>query len=149
MAVSGPRQWCTPSRAFGQLTVDGAAVTQRVWNPPSTRDPVVVAKFRAAVMQNVICLYVRSHKNALAHPKGIVDRGFPLDAFAALDERTPGDSEKWQGRLTGRYNMTALDIVTLMEILPGALPPEGAVKEFLDVAQKRIPRPSGWRWPDS
>ncbi len=148
--VSGPRKWCTPSNAFGQLSVEGVPVTSRVWNPPSGKDPVEVADFQAAVMQNLIALHVRTHKNALPHPKGFADRGFPLKAFVKLDARMEaGDIDPWQGRLTGRYNLTVRDIVTLIEVLPGAMPAEGEIREFLDVAQKRIEPPSNWKWPDT
>lgn len=147
VATSGPRKWCSPSETFGQLTINGDAVKERVWLPPNRNDPVEVAKFRAAVMQNVICLHVRGAKNSLPHPE-IEGRTFPLDAFAALDERS-NDSEKWQGRLTGRYNLTTQDIVTIIEVLPGAMPSEREVRTFLDVAQNRINRPRNWPWPDT
>lgn len=98
-------------------------------------------------MQNVICLYVRQAKNSLPHPT-LTGATFPLSAFAALDRRQ-NDDEKWQGKLTGRYNLTTSDIVTIMDILPGALPSEADIQEFIDVAQKRIAPPAGWPWPDS
>lgn len=98
-------------------------------------------------MQNAICLYVRTAKNSLPHPT-LPGATFPLSAFVALDLRQ-NDDEKWQGKLTGRYSLTTQDIVTIMEILPGSLPSEAEIQEFIDVAQKRIAPPPGWRWPDS
>ncbi len=131
-----PRRWCTPARAFGQLKA-----TTRVWDPPSGNDPTQVAEFRAAVLQNVIALYVRQHKNAQT-PR-LVQEG-----LAALDGR-PDAFSNWNARLCGREKMWMHDIATLMVVLPGALPTESDVATFMDVAEKRMPPPPGWDWPDT
>lgn len=144
--ISGPQRWCEPPAAFGQLEVRGVPVTRRVWLPPRSNDLVEVAKFRAAVMQNVICLHVRTAKNqATFGPEG--DRRLTQEQLAALDPR-PDTQKRWNARLCGRTNLTTADIATLMVILPGAMPSEDEVRTFIDVAEKRIEPPQAWPWPD-
>ena len=105
------------------------------------------AKFRAAVWQNVICLYVRTAKNLKAHGED-GNQVLTQERLAALDPR-PDTQRRWNARLCGRANLTTSDIATLMQILPGALPPERVVRTFLDVAEKRLGAPPEWEWPDS
>ena len=131
--VRGPKIWCLPHTAFGKLNQD-----VRVWQRPDGRDPVEVAQFRAAVMQNAIALYVREFKN------GAVLRRTGL---AALDQRL--DSlDLWDARLNGHENLTMQDIATLITVLPGAMPDPSWISDFLTVAGGDIP-PQGWRFPDT
>lgn len=144
--ISGPQQWCSPPEAFGQLEVQGEKVTERTWLPPKGNDLVEVAKFRAAVMQHVICLHVRKAKNeAQFGPEG--EQRLTQEQLAALDPR-PDTQKRWNARLCGRANLTTADIATLMVILPGAMPSEDEVRTFIEVAEKRIEPPEWWRWPD-
>jgi hypothetical protein len=146
--VSGPQQWCSPPMAFGQLTLpNGKPVKHRRWLPPPNTDFVGLAKFRASVMQNAICVHVRQAKNLRQYG----DDGnatLTQKQLAALDPR-PDTQKRWNARLCGRANLTTADIATLMVILPGALPNERTIKTFLDVAEKKIARPAGWPLPDS
>lgn len=110
-----------------------------MWLLPDGSDPVEMSKFRAAVMQSVICLWVRRHKNEV---------GKTQDFLAANDERGDGAS-KWNARLNGRIPLTMQDYATLLRILPDALPAPWEIQPFLDAAEKRdVPLPSGWDWPD-
>lgn len=143
-----PRKWCDPPEAFGQLTVKGNAVTRRVWLPPTTTDPVVVAEFGAAVMQNAICVHVRSFKNSMPDKDKPGTTGVTQNKFASLDNR-PHSADKWQKRLTGQRILTMPDVLMIVEHLPGALPSDDEIRVFLDVAYKRISPPPGWRWPDT
>lgn len=144
--VSGPQRWCSPPEAFGQLEIRGEPIAERTWLPPSGNDLVEVAKFRAAVMQHVICLHVRKAKNAAQFgPNG--EQRLTQEQLAALDPR-PDTQKRWNARLCGRANLTTADIATLMVILPGAMPSEDEVRTFIDVAEKRIEPPEWWRWPD-
>ena len=139
---TGPQKWCNPPDAFGQLNVK-----KREWLPPRGNDRVEVAKFRAAVWQNAICVYVRTAKN-LAQYGEDGDKMMTQEQLAALDPR-PDTQKRWNARLCGRANLTTADIATLMRILPDALPPEHEVQMFLDVAEKRISAPDWWEWPDT
>lgn len=89
--VRGPKRWCQPHAAFGKLEQ-----ADRVWLRPSGNDPVEVAQFRAAVMQNAIALHVRAFKNGegLCHPR-----------LAALDLRLDA-LDLWDARLNGHENLT-------------------------------------------
>lgn len=97
-----------------------------------------MSKFRAAVVQNVICLWVRRHKNEV---------GKTQDFLAANDARGDGAS-KWNARLNGRIPLTMQDYATLLRILPDALPAPWDIQPFLDAAEKRGELPPGWDWPD-
>ncbi|NYD40027.1 hypothetical protein [Nocardioides panaciterrulae] len=140
-SVSGPQKWCSPPEAFGQLNV-----SKRTWLPPKGNDLVEVAKFRAAVMQHVICLRVRKAKNEETFGPDGQER-LTQEQLAALDPR-PDTQKRWNARLCGRANLTTADIATLMVILPGAMPSEDEVRTFIEVAEKRIEPPDWWRWPD-
>lgn len=129
----GPRKWCDPPSSFGKLKAE-----VRVWQPPDGRDMVEVAQFRAAVMQNAICLFVREHKEASKTPqRELASRD---GRYTALD--------MWNARLNGRENLTISDIATLITVMPGAMPHEAEIKEFIDVAEGKPP-PAGWRWRDT
>ncbi|GIM63354.1 hypothetical protein Pve01_80230 [Planomonospora venezuelensis] len=145
--VSGPQKWCSPPATFGQLTMpDGSRIEARTWLPPKGSDLVEVAKFRAAVFQNVICLHVRKAKNEFSFgPDG--EQRLTQEQLAKLDPR-PDTQKRWNARLCGRANLTTADMAQLMVILPGAMPSEEEVKMFIDIAEKRIERPDWWRWPD-
>jgi hypothetical protein len=146
--VSGPQKWCSPPGLFGQLTLpDGEPIEdERTWLPPKGNDLVEVAKFRAAVMQHVICLHVRKAKNEFTFgPDG--EQRLTQEQLALLDPR-PDTQKRWNARLCGRANLTTADIATLMVILPGAMPSEEEVKMFMDIVEKRIDPPTWWRWPD-
>lgn len=141
-----PRDWCDPKESFGRLTSprrgggEPVRVRRRVWDPPDpTRDPVAVSKFRAAVMQNVIVLAVREHKNL---------KGVPQEELARLDPRADSMNQ-WNARLCGRVNLTPQDMVTLMMLLPGAMPGEDAVRTMIDVAEGTMSRPDYWNFPDT
>lgn len=145
--VTGPQKWCSPPGAFGKVGDEDDPVKDRLWLPPSGNDPVELGKFRAAVMQNAICLFVRTAKNLPQYgPDG--DRVLTQEQLARLDDR-PDSQKRWNARLCGRANLTTSDIATLMRILPDALPDEREIRVFLDVAEKRIPRPPWWDWPDT
>lgn len=142
--VTRPQQWCSPPEAFGHLDVQ-----ERVWLPPRGHDLTEVAKFRAAVMQNVICLHVRKHKNLTQHGRD-GSKVMTQEQLAALDPR-PDTQRRWNARLCGRANLTTADIATLLMILPDAMPSEQEIRMFIDVAEKRVV-PSGWfkdDWPDT
>ena len=125
---SQPRDWCSPRESFGRLDA-----TERMWSPPkSARDAVAVSKFRAAVMQNVIVLAVREHKNL---------HGVPQEELARRDPRT-GSLKMWNARLCGRANLTTQDIATLMMVLPDAMPSEATVRRFIEVAEGSEAPPS-------
>ena len=135
VVVSQPRDWCTPRESFGRLDA-----TERTWLPPDPDgDPVAVSKFRAAVMQNVVALTVRDFKNL---------KGVPQEELARRDARADA-SRLWNARLCGRVNLTAQDLVTLMMVLPGAMPSEETVRAFVDVAEGSAPRPRFWDYPDT
>lgn len=143
--VSGPQKWCSPPETFGQLKLP-EEVVERTWLPPKGNDLVEVAKFRAAVMQHVICVKVRKAKNEFMFgPDG--EQRLTQEQLAALDPR-PDTQKRWNARLCGRANLTTSDIATLMVILPGAMPSEDEVRTFIEVAEKRIEPPEWWRWPD-
>lgn len=130
---AGPRKWCEPASAFGKPNAE-----VRVWQPPDGSDKVEVAQFRAAVMQNVICIFVREHKEASKTPqRELASRD---GRYTALD--------MWNARLNGRENLTISDIATLIAVLPGAMPHEEDIQEFINVAEGNPP-PSGWKWPDT
>lgn len=129
----GPKRWCKPSSAFGKLNVK-----EREWQPPSGRDPVEMAQFRAAVMQNAIAVNVREFKNGVALRR---------TGLAALDDRL--DSlDLWDARLNGHENLTTSDIATLLTVLPDAAPDPVFVTRFLAVAEGD-PRPHDWPYPDT
>jgi hypothetical protein len=112
----------------------------REWLPPDPDgDPVAVSKFRAAVMQNVIVLAVRDHKNM---------EGVPQEELARRDFRSDA-AKMWNARLCGRANLTAQDMVTLMMVLPGAMPDESSIRRFVGVAEGTEARPQFWNFPDS
>lgn len=146
-----PRDWCDPPSAFGQLSDKSVRpavkVTRRHWVPPVSSDVHATAAFREAVVQSTICLHVRLAKNSMQHPS-LPKKSFPLAALTALDKRSP-NTNFWQAKLTGLAAMTLEDLATLVDLLPGCLPPEHDLKTFLDVAQKRIPPPPDWGWPDT
>ena len=100
---------------------------------------MAVAKFRAAVMQNVVALAVRSFKNL---------KGVPQEELARRDDRSDA-MKMWNARLCGRANLTAQDMATLMMVLPGAMPTEETVRHFIDVAEGTAPRPKFWDYPDT
>lgn len=133
-----PRSYCDPPESFGQVDQGDQKVPPRVWIPPNPNDATAVAKFRAAVMQNVICCRVRLHKN---------DTGLPQAELIRRDTR-PDAATQWRARLNGRANLTTQDIVTLMMVLPGAMPREGEIKEFIEVVEKHREPPENWRWTD-
>lgn len=112
---------------------------KREWQPPSGRDPVEVAQFRAAVMQNAIAVHVREFKNGIAMRR---------TGLAALDERL--DSlDLWDARLNGHENLTTQDIATLVTVLPDAMPDAMFIRRFLSVAEGE-PRPNvEWDYPDT
>lgn len=129
----GPKKWCKPHAAFGKLGVD-----VREWRRPPGHDPVEVAQFRAAVMQNAIAVHVREFKNGVALRR---------TGLAALDERT-GSLELWDARLNGNENMTTADLATLLTVLPDAVPSPEFISRFLSVAEG-APAPQGWAFPDT
>lgn len=137
-----PQRWCSPPEAFGQLEV-----VKRKWLPPDDDDFVELAKFRAAVWQNAVCVYVRTAKNLPKYGRD-GNKELTQEQLAALDPR-PDSQKRWNARLCGRANLMTADIITLMRILPGALPPEHEVQYFLDVAEKRIAPARSWGWPDT
>ncbi|ROR89992.1 hypothetical protein EDD33_0824 [Nocardioides aurantiacus] len=55
----------------------------------------------------------------------------------------------WNARLCGRANLTAQDIVTLMMVLPGAMPTEESIRFFIEVAEGTKARPKFWDFPDT
>ena len=140
----GPKVWCTPPNAFGkvdQVGRDGSvvkAVEEREWQPPSGRDPVEVAQFRAAVMQNAIAVYAREFKNGVAMRR---------TGLAALDDRL-NSTDLWDARLNGNENMTTSDIATLLTVLPDAVPDPTFIANFIRVAEG-WPRPREWPYPDT
>jgi len=97
-----------------------------------------MAQFRAAVVQNAISVYVRKHKNATKTPQR---------KLAALDGRVTA-LDNWNARLNGRENLTTSDIATLIAVLPGAMPSEAQIADFITVAEGGA-RPVGWKWPDT
>lgn len=130
-----PRNWCLPKESFGQRNPEA-----RVWQPPDPHgDPVAVSKFRAAVMQNAICVSVRSHKEL---------HGIAQETLARRDARSDA-AKMWNARLCGRANLTAQDMATLMMILPGVMPHEDVVRRLIDVAEGTIEPPKFWIFPDS
>lgn len=131
----GPKAWCVPPGSFGKV---GEAVEKREWQPPSGRDPVEVAQFRAAVMQNAIAVHVREFKNGVAMRR---------TGLAALDDRL-GSKDLWDARLNGIENLTTADIATLLTVLPDAVPDPTFIARFLDVAAGGPP-PKDWDYPDT
>lgn len=107
--------------------------------PDPGKDPVAVAKFRAAVMQNAIVLAVREHKNL---------EGVAQEELARRDQRSDA-MKMWNARLCGRANLTPQDMATLLMLLPGAMPSEETMRVFIDVAEGTVPRPKFWNFPDS
>ncbi len=135
VVTSQPRDWCTPKESFGRLDA-----TERVWLPPDPDgEPLLVSKFRAAVMQNAIVLAVRGHKNV---------EGVGQEGLARLDLRSDS-MNMWNARLCGRANLTTQDIATLTMVLPGALPAEEAIRVMINVAEGTVPRPKFWDFPDT
>ncbi|MCW2813494.1 MAG: hypothetical protein JWN84_949 [Nocardioides sp.] len=133
--ASQPRDWCIPRESFGRLNVE-----KRVWLPPDPHgEPLAVSKFRAAVMQNLIVLSVRGFKNL---------KGVAQEELARLDLRSDS-MNMWNARLCGRANLTTQDIVTLMMVLPGAMPGEEAIQRFVEVAEGTVAPPKFWDFPDS
>lgn len=133
--ASQPRDWCTPRESFGRLDAE-----ERTWLPPDPDgEPLAVSKFRAAVMQHVIVMAVREHKNL---------KGIAQEELARLDKRS--DSMKmWNARLCGRANLTAQDMANLIIMIPGAMPDERAVRTFIEVAEGTLERPKFWSYPDT
>jgi hypothetical protein len=109
-----------------------------VWLLPDGSDAVEVSKFRAAVVQHVICLGVRRQKNAM---------GLVQQYLADSDDRADGVS-KWNARLGGRIPLTMQDYATLLRILPRALPDSWELEEFLDVVEGRRAPSETWEYPD-
>lgn len=129
----GPKAWCTPASAFGKLGVE-----KRVWHPPSGRDPMEMAQFRAAVMQCAVAVYVREFKNGIAMRRS---------GLAALDHRLDS-TDLWDARLNGHENLTTADLATLLTVLPGAVPDPTFLANFMAVAEGG-PRPRAWDYPDT
>lgn len=140
----GPKAWCKPSSAFGKVDKvlkDGSrqkVVEEREWQPPSGRDPVEVAQYRAAVIQNAICVHVREFKNGQLMTRR---------ALSALDYRAYA-WDIWNARLNGTENLTTADLATLLAVLPDALPSQEFILDFLRVAEGG-PRPEDWPYPDT
>lgn len=130
----GPKVWCKPTSAFGKVE----KVDVREWQPPSGDDPVVMAQFRAAVMQNAIAVHVREFKNGIAMRRtGLVGEDKRLNA-----------GDLWDARLNGHENLTTSDIATLLTILPESLPDTHFISVFLSVAEGG-PIPEDWEYPDT
>ena len=127
-----PRKWCDPSSAFGNPHADA-----RAWRPPA--DPADLEEFRAAVIQHAIAISVRRAKNALKMTQR---------QLAAVDGRGQ-DALKWNRRLNGQQGLQMVDLSVILRAVPGALPSEADMQLLLDVAEKRIPPPSGWAEVDS
>ena len=140
----GPKVWCKPTSAFGKVDrvlKDGTikkVVEAREWQPPSGRDPVEVAQYRAAVIQNAIAVHAREYKNG-----AFLSR----QTLADLDYRAYS-WDIWNARLNGTENLTTADIATLMAVLPEALPSNEFILDFLQVAQGG-PRPEDWPYADT
>ncbi|MDQ3525356.1 MAG: hypothetical protein M3451_09920, partial [Chloroflexota bacterium] len=132
------KRWCKPTSAFGKLKVKGRKWQPREWQPPSGSDPVEVAQFRAAVMQNAIAVHVREFKNGVAMRR---------TGLAALDDRLDA-VDLWDARLNGHENLTTQDIATLLTVLPDAMPDPTFIATFLAVAQG-APPPPGWEYDDT
>jgi hypothetical protein len=145
-AANAPQRWCEPPAAFGQLNewFEDKPVKTRKWLRPSPKDPVRLAQFRAAVMQNAICVAIRSAKNDDDGSRG---ERLSQAAFARKDPR-PDSEAHWNAVLNGRVPLSTQDIAMVTVMLPGALPSEAEIREFLDVAEKRTGVPSWWEWPD-
>lgn len=127
--------WCQPGGSFGKV---GAKVEKREWQPPNGKDPVEVAQYRAAVIQNAIAVHVREFKNG-----ALMSRR----ALAQLDYRAYS-WDLWNARLNGTENLTPADLATLMATLPDALPDKTFILNFLRVAEGG-PRPDDWPYPDT
>lgn len=127
-----PRFWCDPPNAFGRL-----GVRERLWRPPGGEDFGALTRFRAAVVQNAICVHVRQHKNAT---------GMAQEAIAREDLRADA-FKAWNARLCGRRSMTFQDLAVLIKFLDGSLPAEDEIRAFIDVAEGAPPEPN-WPWPD-
>lgn len=123
-----PRQWCSPTRAFGD-----PHAPVRVWQPPHGR-PHLLDEFRAGVVQHAIAISVRRYKNS---------QEITQDDLGRLDTR-PDATNKWNARLNGRINMTLKDIAVLIRFLPSGLPPEAEIQILLDVVEHKRPPPPGW-----
>lgn len=140
----GPKVWCKPTSAFGKVDKvlkDGSiekVVERREWQPPSGNDPVEVAQYRAAVIQNAIAVHVREFKNGEAMSR----RG-----LSQLDYRAYS-LDIWNARLNGTENLTTADVATLMGVLPDALPEKEYILNFLQVAEGG-PRPTDWPYVDT
>lgn len=129
----GPKVWCKPTSAFGKLNQE-----KREWQPPSGKDPVEMAQFRAAVMQNAIAVHARNFKNGIALRR---------TGLAALDDRL--DSlDLWDARLNGHENLTTQDIATLLSVLPELVPEPSFIAHFLAVAEGEPPPPD-WDYKDT
>lgn len=133
-----PRRWCDPPTAFGKIGV------KRMWRLPDKEEPSEVAKFRAAAMQNVICVSIREAKNLERYGRD-GNKKLTQEALATLDKR-PDGLKKWNAKLGGRMNLSLADLATLAIVLPGAVPPEYEVREFIDWLEGRGDLPEGSRW---
>lgn len=111
---------------------------KREWQPPNGNDPVQTAQFRAAVVQNAICVYAREFKNGIAMRR---------TALVAMDDRLDA-GDLWDARLNGNENLTMSDLATLLRVLPDAVPDSYFIARFLDVAEGG-PRPHDWPYPDT
>lgn len=129
-AAPPPRSWCSPKEAFG----DPAAPVRR-WLPPTGEAELFL--FRAAVVQHAIAVTVRRYKNA--HKPDPMTQ----DDLGRMDFRQDA-ANQWNKRLNGRSPLTLRDVAWLMSKLPGALPSEGDIQVWLDVAEKKMARPAGW-----
>lgn len=149
-----PADWCDPPEAFGQLTAkdNKTPIRRRVWLWEQATTGALEVEFRAAVIQNVIALYVRQAKNARPHPT-IVGRTMPLKTLVAADQRKMS-FDSWQRKMTGQRSFVFDDLAVIAHVLPDALPPEHELGVFLRVAQKQSSPPEDWSrkgvdWPDA
>lgn len=132
--TSQPRDWCSPKTSFGRLVA-----TERVWLAPDPDgEPLQVSKFRAAVMQHVIALAIRGHKN---------ENDVAQEDFSRRDLRLDS-TRMWNARLCGRAYLTTQDLAALIMILPGAMPDEEGIRTFIEVAEGTRERPKFWDFPD-
>lgn len=125
-----PCDWCSPRGAFG----DPAAPVRR-WLPPEGEAELFL--FRAAVVQHAVAVTVRRFKNA--HKPDPITQ----DDLGRMDFRQDA-ANHWNRRLNGREAMSLRDVAWLMSKLPGAMPSESDIQVWLNVAEKKEPRPSNW-----
>lgn len=99
----------------------------------------MLSKFRAAVMQNVICVAVREYK---------FDKGIAQEVLSRTDQRADS-ANMWNARLCGRANLTMQDLATLIRHWPEAIPDAMNIERFLAVAEGRMAPPRYWPFPDT